>query len=152
MEPTTQQDRKWISWLIIVGLIVISTAVGVKLPDLPPPPEGASRGTTNLDTLEVESFLRPDAQTALTVTDGTAFTPTGTYQPITAAGAVTPTVSTTGFSAGDLLVLINTGSNAITLADSGTAKLASAAALGQYDSITLIFDGTNWIEFSRSNN
>jgi hypothetical protein len=54
MEPTTQQDRKWLSWLIIVGLIVVSTLVGVELPNLPPPPEdGAERGITGFTGLEI---------------------------------------------------------------------------------------------------
>ena len=88
---------------------------------------------------------------AATVTDGAAFTPTHTYQQITAAGEVTPTV-TAGATAGDLLCLINSGSNTINLADSGTAVLSAAWAAGQYDVLCLISDGTNWIEISRSDN
>jgi len=98
----------------------------------------------------VADDLRITAQTAITVTNGNAFTPTGTYQPIQAGSEVTPTV-TVG-TAGDVVVLINTSANAINIADSGTAKLSAAAALGQYDSLTLWCDGTNWIEVSRSNN
>jgi len=143
---------QWIGWLISVAVIAVSAYFGIKLPDLPPVPlDVGSRGATNLDELQLSTILNLTAQTALTVTDGTAFTPTGTYQPISAAGEVTPTI-TAGFTAGDLLVLINTSAQTINIADSGTAKLTAAFAMGQYDSLTLWSDGTNWIEVSRANN
>jgi len=44
------------------------------------------------------------------------------------------------------------GSNTITLTDTGTLKLGGNAALGQYDSITLLSDGTNWIQVSKADN
>ncbi len=100
----------------------------------------------------VLSTLRHTQATAITVTDGSAFSPATTYCQITAAGTVTPTISTTGFNAGEYRVLVNSGSNTINIADSGTAKLASAWAAGQYDVLVIQFDGTNWIEISRSDN
>lgn len=98
----------------------------------------------------VADTLRLGAQTAITVTDGDAFTVTGTYQPIQAAGEVTPTV-TVG-TVGDLVVLVNIGTEAINLAAAGTMKLSAAWAAGQYDTLMLWCDGTNWLEISRSNN
>ena len=98
----------------------------------------------------VADDLRVAAQTAITVTNGNAFTPTGTYQPIQAGSEVTPTV-TIG-TAGDVVVLINTSANTINIADSGTMKLASAVALGQYDTLTLWCDGTNWLQIATANN
>lgn len=100
--------------------------------------------------LIVADDIRVTAQTEISVTNGAAFAPTGTYQPIAAASEVTPTV-TVG-TAGNIVVLVNTETNVINLADSGTAKLTAAVALGQYDSITLLSDGTNWIEISRADN
>jgi hypothetical protein len=99
----------------------------------------------------VADDLRATAQTSITVTNAAAFTPTGTYQPITAAGEVTPTI-TAGATAGDILVLINTSAQIINLADSGTLKLTAAGALNQFDTLTLWSDGTNWIEISRADN
>ena len=93
---------------------------------------------------------RITAQTSIAVTNGAAFTATGTYQPIVAAAEVTPTV-TVG-TAGDVLILINTGSDVVNLVDTGTTMLSAAWAGGQYDSLTLFADGTNWIEISRSDN
>ena len=117
----------------------------------------ASGGLTLATTLTlsdgdviVADDVRVTAQTAITVTNGAAFAPTGTYQPIQAAGEVTPTV-TIG-TAGDLLVLINTSAQTINIADTGTTMLTAAGALGQYDSLTLWCDGTNWIEISRADN
>jgi hypothetical protein len=107
--------------------------------------------TLSDDDLVVADDLRVTAQTAITVTNGAAFTPTGTYQPIQAAEEVTPTL-TAGATAGDLLVLINTSDTTINLADGGTLMLTAAGALGQYDSLTLWSDGTNWIEIGRANN
>lgn len=91
-------------------------------------------------------------QTAQTITAGGTITPTGTYHQITAAAA-RGTSSVAGVStAGRVVVLVNVGSNTITLTDTGTLKLTGNIALGQYDSLGLISDGTNWIQISTANN
>jgi hypothetical protein len=100
--------------------------------------------------LVVADDIRVTAQTAITVTDSAAFTPTGTYQGIIAAAEVTPTI-TIG-TAGDLLVLINTGAQTINIADSGTVKLSAAWAATADDVLVLWCDGTDWIEISRTAN
>lgn len=107
--------------------------------------------------LYVGDWVRIFTQTPIAVTNGAVITPTGTYQPLTSSGEVTATLTTSVsyVTAGDLLVLLNaspTVTTTINIADSGTAMLSAAAALGQYDSLTLWFDGTNWVELSRSNN
>lgn len=53
---------------------------------------------------------------------------------------------------GDVLILANQASTTITISDTGTLKLSGNLALGQYDSVTLISDGTNWIQAATSNN
>ena len=111
-----------------------------------------AKGITISDgDLVVADWVRATAQTAITVTNGAAFTPTGTYQAIVAAGEVTPTI-TAGATDGNWLVLSNASAQTINVADSGTAKLSAAWAGGQYDVLVLRSDGTNWIEISRSNN
>jgi len=107
--------------------------------------------------LYVGDWVHIFTQTPIAVTDGAVITPTGTYQPLTSAGSVTATLTTSSdfVTAGDVLVLINANStvtSTVNIVDSGTAMLTAAAALGQYDSLTLWFDGTNWIELSRANN
>jgi len=101
--------------------------------------------------LVVADDLRITAQTSITVTNGAAFTPTGTYTPIAAAGEVTPTI-TAGATAGNLAIIVNTSDQTVNLADSGTLMLTAAFAMGQYDVLTLLSDGTNWLEVSRANN
>lgn len=97
--------------------------------------------------------LRLFPVTAITVTDGTTITPVGAYQPLIGSGTITAaTISASSASAGDLVVLINTTNTTINIADSSTTMLSSAAALGQYDTLTLFFDGGNWLELARSNN
>ena len=90
--------------------------------------------------------------TSVVVTNATIFTVTGSYQPITASLAVTPTICTACATAGQLLLLVNTSANAITIVDTGNQVLAGDFAIGQYDTLLLIFDGTRWIERARSNN
>jgi fibronectin-binding autotransporter adhesin len=107
-------------------------------------------GLATLADLQVSNGVTIAAQTALTVTNGDAFTVTGTYQPIVAAEAVTPTL--TGGDAGQIVVLTNVGTDVITIADDGTTMLSADWAGGQYDTLTLISDGTNWLELARSNN
>jgi hypothetical protein len=91
------------------------------------------------------------AQTAISVTHDGIITPTGTYQQLESADAV-GTSNVAAGSAGQLLVLVNTTNTTITISDTGTLKLSSDAALGQYDSLTLISDGTNWVELAQADN
>lgn len=106
--------------------------------------------TTSDGDVVVADDVRVTAQTAITVTDGTPFAATGTYQAIQAAGEVTPTI-TVG-TAGDVLVLINTSAQTINIADTGIQMLTADFAMGQYDTLTLLCDGTNWLELSRADN
>lgn len=99
----------------------------------------------------IGSDLLTTKQTAVTVTSGGTITPTGTYQLITSAGAV-GTSSVAGCTSGRVLVLANSGSNTITLTDTGTLKLGGNAALGAADTLTLICDGTNWNQVSKADN
>lgn len=91
-------------------------------------------------------------QSAQTIIYQGTITPTGTYHQITAAAA-RGTSSVAGVAtAGRVLTLVNVGSNTITLTDTGTLKLAGNAALGQYDSLVLLSDGTNWIQLAKTDN
>ena len=105
----------------------------------------ASDDLTTLDLYLTQTSVQ-------TITVGGTITPTGSYHQITASAA-RGTSSVSGVStAGRVLTLVNIGSNTITLTDTGTLKLAGNAALGQYDSITLLSDGTNWIQVSKADN
>lgn len=102
--------------------------------------------------VNVATVLNLTPARPITVTNGAAFVPTASYQPIVSAGTVTPTISTSGADAGDVVRLVVTSNTTINLADTGNQVLSAAFAMGQYDTLTVVFDGTRWIEWSRSNN
>lgn len=111
----------------------------------------ATDDATVTDDLTVGSDVTITPQTVITITQAATLSPTGSYQQLTAAGAVSFGAITAG-TAGDLLTLVNIGSNTITITDTGTLKLTGNLALGQYDSATLLSDGTNWIQLATANN
>ena len=92
------------------------------------------------------------ATVVLTATDAT-LTPIGTYQPISSSAAI-GTASIASKPAGTLLRIVNIGSQTITFTDTGTLRLSSDIALGQYDSLLLMSAGTGqgWIQMGTSNN
>lgn len=102
-------------------------------------------------TFEVNGDVTLSPQTAIMVTQDSTISPTGSYQPLTAENDVS-TSSITAGSAGDVLYLTNTVTWTITLTDTGALKLSGNAALGQYDTLLLIADGTNWIEVVQTDN
>lgn len=49
--------------------------------------------------------------------------------------------------------IVNVSANAANFADTaGVSELAGAAALGQYDSLTVLYTADRWVELHRSNN
>lgn len=99
----------------------------------------------------IADVARLTPATAISVTQGLTITAAGSYQPLESAGNVSTGAITAG-AAGDVLILANTANTTITISDTGTLKLSGNLALGQYDSVTLISDGTNWIQAATSNN
>jgi hypothetical protein len=101
--------------------------------------------------LQAAGFIRPAANAPFVITNGATITPTGTFHAIGAAGNVAFGSIAAG-SPGDLLILFNEDNVTITISDTGTLKLSGNLALGQFDSVTLLSDGTNWIQLATSNN
>lgn len=95
--------------------------------------------------------LRLTPATAITVTQDLTITAGGSYQPIVAEGNVSTGIVAAG-SAGDVLTLVNDSNTTIVISDTGTLKLSGNLSLGQYDSVTLVSDGTNWVQLATSNN
>lgn len=87
---------------------------------------------------------------ALVGVASTAVAPVGLIQPVSIATA--GTVPITVPAAGQIVCIYNTGSEVFTIADSGNQVLSASGALGQYDVVCGISDGTRFIEFARSNN
>ena len=103
--------------------------------DIPDNGNGATAATFTLDSLEAYAYLGLNCQDAngCNVTLGN------------------------DFFDGDVMTVYNAGTNAVNFADtSGVSELAGAFAMGQWDTLQLIYrdnDVTDaWIETSRSNN
>ena len=90
------------------------------------------------------------AQTPITVTNAATFTVGGGVQLIQAAGTVTPVLN--GGSQGQMVTLLNISNQTINLADTSGQLFSAAWAGGQWDTLTLYYYGTSWIEVARSNN
>lgn len=89
--------------------------------------------------------------TKITMTAGGTLTPVSTFQPIGAGAAIGFSAITAG-TAGQLLIIENQDNQAIVITDTSTTMLSGNITLGQYDTIALISDGTNWIELYTCNN
>lgn len=117
----------------------------------------AQVNVTNFDNVRADGFVRVDRflrlspNTAISVTQNMTITPRGSYQPLESAGNVGTAAIARG-NAGDVLLLINQTNTTITISDTGTLKLGGNRALGQFDTLTLVSDGTNWIERAFTNN
>ncbi len=101
--------------------------------------------------ITVANFLLTPKVTAVTVTQDSIITPTASLQAIQSAGTV-GTGSIAAMAAGTRLTIYNAVNQSITISDTAPLILAGDAALGQYDSLSLVSDGTRWIETGRSNN
>lgn len=90
------------------------------------------------------------AQQSETVTAGWSLTPTSPYVVLSSSAAVTSSTSTgivtTTATAGQLLILRNgNASNAIVVdGTGGTVECKANVSLGAGDTLTLVFNGTDW--------
>lgn len=65
----------------------------------------------------------------------------------------TATMIETGAVDGNTIQIVNVSANAVNFADSaGVSELTGAVALGQYDSLTLMYVSDRWVETAASNN
>ena len=110
----------------------------------------AGASTTTGD-LTASGAFNTGAQAA-TLTNDFALVPTTSYVEVTSAGAVGGVFSTTGVVEGQVIFLVNVGAQTITFTDTGTSKLSGNAALGANDTLTVIFDGTNYNEVAQQDN
>lgn len=145
------QGRSVFGWIVASRLTVSNTTELQSTLDV----DGAA--TLASATVEGDTVLAARAnfteQGAVTVVNGGNITPTGVYMPLTSSGNVgTASVLTTTATAGDLLVFINTANTTITLTDTAPLRLSGNIGLGQYDTLTLWFDGSTWIQLATTNN
>jgi hypothetical protein len=103
------------------------------------------------DLLEVGK-IRYTKGTTQTLTASAEITSVNTFQPISAAGAIGTSAIASGVQPGSLLVIENVANVAIVITDTGTTMLTGNITLGQYDTLGLIWDGTNWVQLYTANN
>jgi hypothetical protein len=108
-------------------------------------------------TLGVGTWLKMTSQTAVVVSAGSTITATGTLQPLTSASSVTTSTSLAvgnGTTAGDLLILRNANaSDTITVDGTGAnVECKTDTVLGAQDTMTLIWNGADWVCLSTRDN
>jgi hypothetical protein len=90
--------------------------------------------------------------TDLAVSNGDTITPTYTTYALDSSGAVTVTLAASA-QEGQLLVLIGDDANDITIADTNIrTNDGNAQVLNQYDVLMLVYQDSEWIEISNSDN
>lgn len=149
-----QQTRTRITYLLAdklyvgTGGVVVAGDVdlGGALDTGPITTDSVTAGVVGINTL-----LSIAPSPVITVTNGVTVTPTGSYVQLASSGNV-GTGAIAAMPPGTVLALVNTVNTTITFTDTGTLLLGSNLVLGQYDTGILISDGTNWIEYSRTNN
>ncbi len=105
------------------------------------------------DDATVGSDLTLEPQANLTLTMNGWITPTGTFQTVRSAGAVSISgANIADGDQGDLLILYNAGAQTITISETTGLISAGNIALGTLDSVTLVYSGTTWIQIGASNN
>jgi len=97
-------------------------------------------------------FITMAPAAAISVTASVPITPTASYQPLTAAGSLGTTLAASGFVTGTVVTLENLANVTITITDTATTMLSGNIALGQYDTLVVQWDGTNWVQLATSNN
>jgi len=110
---------------------------------------GSTGAVATLSSVSVGTWVKLGAATPISVTGGSTITPAGTYQPLTSAGPVTCNTTTciaNGTTAGDLLILRNANTtDGITIDGAGgNVECKSDVALAGGDTLTLIWNGSDW--------
>lgn len=114
----------------------------------------AAELATAAGSVSVTDFFRLPSSGILTIATAVV-TATGSYHVIAAETGTTDTLSTiNGGTAGDFLHLTADAGDTITVDGAGNIDISTAGdfAMGANDSISLRYDGSNWIELSRSTN
>lgn len=130
------------------GITVDSTAFSVT---------DSTGAVATASSIAVGTWLKLGSQVAVAVTAGSTITPTGTMQPLTSGSAVTTSTSeaiANGTTAGDVLILRNANaSDTITIdGTGGNVECKTDKVLGAQDTLTLVWNGSDWVCLSISDN
>lgn len=100
-----------------------------------------SQASTTVALVGDDQAVTPGNTTVLQITSDDATATNRTF-----------TLSATGAVSGQIYVLIGPASNQCEIADTGIQKLSAAWSPGATDTLTLLFDGTNFLELTRADN
>lgn len=92
---------------------------------------------------------------AITPSGAATLTPTKSFVTCScsAGGGCAITMGESGITSGQIVTIVNIGTNVCSFADtSGVSELAGAFSAGQYDQIRMIYVTDRWLEVGRSNN
>jgi len=117
---------------------------------------GITGNSANTGALPIDASIAftPYSSTETIESGGTIFP----YRPVVAIiadGAVSTSASNAiadGWNDGQILTVINFGSNEITVKNNANTIMGSDIVLGQYDSITFWWDGYNWLRSASADN
>lgn len=113
----------------------------------------AQGGTTVFTNVRVTQDIRLQPRTAISVTMNGTIDPTGSFQRLESAGAVSVSGDDVDLEpAGTVLVLANIGGSTITITETAALISAGNVALGAGDTATFISDGDAWRQIAASNN
>ena len=108
-------------------------------------------GAVTVTEIAVSGLFYPSF-TNITVTNGYTLTASYTVYAMDSASAVTLTLAASA-SEGQLLILIGDDANNITVADTNIRTNDGAKqVIGQYDVLMLVYQDSEWVEISESNN
>lgn len=154
-----QGGRSNFDWIVARRITITGAGLTVQTDatindDLTVDDDANVTGDLTAGTLTGSTFFQMSEATAITLTNASTLTPTGTIQPITSAGAIGfgAIAGCAAGTAGRLLVLENNVAQTITITDSATLRMAGNFAMGQYDTIIYLCDGATYVELTRANN
>lgn len=142
---------------MVFGIVTAPTAQATDVPALKINQAGVGlamdvqTGNSSIQGLTVDDLFELDPGSAIAVTVNGAINCTTSNCPLSASAAV-GTSDITVPTDGVVLVLHNTVTHTITITDTGTTMLNTDRALGQYDTLVLLSDGTNVMELSYTDN
>lgn len=109
-------------------------------------------GALDVGTTATLPLIVQTLATTVTVTNGSTIATNGDIVPLTAAGNVGTDDISLCETAGRVTLFWNASDTTITITETGNLKLSGDAALGQFDTLMLLGDGTNCIELAQTNN
>jgi hypothetical protein len=128
------------------GSGTVTTNVGIDIDDI----GGSTQiGLRNADTTV---FTPPTTQSLAANTDTITCSATFKKLSATAARDLTSDPQVADGQTGQLCILEATGANTITVDDGAGLNVTAQFVMGTSDTLTLIYDGTDWIEVARANN